>query len=64
MKNKFLPLGILFFLVGGAGWFLFVILSALTLGAFRAVANISVLIALIGFAMILFDILRRFFKRK
>lgn len=64
MNKKILILGIMLFLIGGAGWFMGVIFSAITLGAFRMFANVSALISLIGFALIIFNTTHRLLKNK
>ncbi|TSC73754.1 MAG: hypothetical protein G01um101444_470, partial [Parcubacteria group bacterium Gr01-1014_44] len=64
MRNKIIvrPLlwGLIVSIIGLAGWFLFVILSVITGGAFRVLANIFGRIMLFGLpAGIIWEIVRR-----
>ena len=40
MRIKWLIWGLILFIISGFGWFIFVILSVITLGKFRIAANI------------------------
>ncbi|MEK7151605.1 MAG: hypothetical protein AAB784_02755 [Patescibacteria group bacterium] len=53
MGNKIFAYGIAIFLVGGAGWFVAVILAVITLGKLRDAANFLGVATGVGFLMII-----------
>ena len=54
MSRKIIVWGVAASLIGLAGWFLFVILSILTLGKFRDAANFFGYVGLLGFPVSVF----------
>ena len=63
MGNKILLWGVIVFMVGGVGWFVAVILSVITFGELRNIANFFGIAAGLGVLIITIGLISKLLKK-